>query len=79
VGAGGGLLGVGGGGGRLPADAGGARGGGRRADRPLAVAIGAVAAVPVLLLGYAVLGAPWLLVPAVAAGAVALFANRPGH
>jgi tetratricopeptide (TPR) repeat protein len=47
-----------------------------RADRSTAVAVWAVLAVPVLLLGFGLLGSPWPLVAAVAAGAVALFASR---
>jgi tetratricopeptide (TPR) repeat protein len=48
-----------------------------RADRSTAIAIWAVISVPTLLLVFAMLVTPWPLVLAVAAGAVALFANRP--
>ncbi|MEV1285979.1 tetratricopeptide repeat protein [Micromonospora sp. NPDC049679] len=44
-----------------------------RADRPLALAIYAVAAAPCLLLLYALLGTPWPLVLAIAVGAAAEF------
>lgn len=48
-----------------------------RADRPLAVAVAAVALVPGLLVLYALSGSAWPLAGAAAAGAVALFAHRP--
>jgi hypothetical protein len=47
-----------------------------RADRSAAVVVGAVLAVPVLLLGFGLLGSPWPLLVAVVAGIVALFANH---
>jgi hypothetical protein len=50
-----------------------------RAERSLGVAVCAVAAVPLLLLGFATVASPWLLVLAVVAGGLALFANRPGR
>lgn len=54
-----------------------------RADRVLAVAVCAVLVAPVLLLLFALVGAPGLLVAAMAAGAVAGLASRrpprPGH
>jgi tetratricopeptide (TPR) repeat protein len=46
-----------------------------RADRPLAVAVYAVAAGPFLILAHAFVGSPWPLVAAVGAGFVALLAN----
>jgi tetratricopeptide (TPR) repeat protein len=48
-----------------------------RTDRSLAVALWVVLSVPTLLLLFAMLVSPWPLILAVAAGAVALFANRP--
>ena len=45
-----------------------------RADRTLALAVYAVAAAPVLLLLYALVGTPWPLVAAIAVAAVAEFA-----
>lgn len=48
-----------------------------RADRSLAIALWVVLCVPTLLLLFAMLVSPWPLILAVAAGAVALFANRP--
>jgi tetratricopeptide (TPR) repeat protein len=47
-----------------------------RADRSAAVVVWAVLAVPVLLLGFGLLGSPWPLLVAVVAGIVALFANH---
>jgi tetratricopeptide (TPR) repeat protein len=47
-----------------------------RADRAVAVAAWSVPAATVLLAGFGLLGSPWLLVAAVAAGVVALFAGR---
>jgi tetratricopeptide (TPR) repeat protein len=47
-----------------------------RADRAVAVAAWSVLAAPVLLAGFGLLGSPWLLVAAVAAGVMALFAAR---
>jgi tetratricopeptide (TPR) repeat protein len=46
-----------------------------RADRPLAIAVYAVAAGPFLILLHAFVGSPWPLVAAVGAGFVALLAN----
>ncbi|HYN94782.1 MAG TPA: hypothetical protein VES42_13115, partial [Pilimelia sp.] len=46
-----------------------------RADRALAVAVYGVAAGPILVLLYAVVGTPWPLAAAVAAGFAALLAN----
>jgi tetratricopeptide (TPR) repeat protein len=46
-----------------------------RVDRPLAVAVYAVAAGPFLILLHAFVGSPWPLVAAVGAGFVALLAN----
>jgi hypothetical protein len=43
-------------------------------DRAMALAVYAVAAAPVLLLVYAVIGSPWPLVLAIAATAIAEFA-----
>jgi tetratricopeptide (TPR) repeat protein len=47
-----------------------------RADRSLAIALWSVLCVPTLLLLFAMLVSPWPLVLAMAAGAVALLANR---
>jgi tetratricopeptide (TPR) repeat protein len=49
-----------------------------REDRSLAVATGAVLAAPCLILLYTVVGSPWPLALAMAAGAVALLANLFG-
>lgn len=49
-----------------------------RADRELAVAAGAVAAAPCLILLHALVGSPWPLVAAIVAGAVALLSNTWG-
>jgi tetratricopeptide (TPR) repeat protein len=49
-----------------------------RADRRLAVATAAVVAAPCLILLYAMVGSPWPLAVAIAAGAVALLGNLVG-
>jgi hypothetical protein len=50
-----------------------------RADRRLAVATAAVVAAPCLILLYALVGSPWPLAAAIAAGAVALLTNIVGY
>lgn len=50
-----------------------------RADRRLAVATAAVVAAPCLVLLYALVGTPWPLAAAIAAGAVALLSNIMGY
>jgi tetratricopeptide (TPR) repeat protein len=50
-----------------------------RADRPLAVGLGAVAAAPCLILLYALVGSPWPLAATIAAAAVALLTTIVGY
>lgn len=46
-----------------------------RVDRALRLAVYVIAAAPLLVLSYAVLGSPWVLAGAVAAGATAMLVN----